>query len=134
MRFEVIFRNTPATDALKERAARKFNKVVKHLREPLEGHLVLHVEKHRHCAEITVTAGRDTLKVAEESDDMYVTVDRLMHKLEHVSRRHKERLLDRHQQADPNVIVDGFSLSDALAQVEEEGDLGEPAQTEEVPR
>jgi putative sigma-54 modulation protein len=132
MRFEVIFRNTQTTDALRDRAERKFRKVVKHLREPVEAHLVMHVEKHRHCAEITVVAAHETLKAQEESEDMYVTVDRLMHKLEHVAQRHKERLQDRWQQT--SEPVDGFTLADALAQIEQEGDLGEPPATEEVPR
>jgi putative sigma-54 modulation protein len=132
MRFEVIFRNIQATDALRERAIRKFNKVVKHLREPVECHLILRVEKHRHCAEVNVNAAGDTLKVAEESDDMYLTLDRLMHKLEQVARRQKERQQDRWQA--PSTELDGFSLAQALAQIEEEGDLGEPVETEEVLR
>ncbi len=127
MRFEVQFRNTEPTEALTGRAQQKFEKVVKHLREPVEGHLVLMVERHRHRAEITVTSGRDTLKVQEETDDMYATVDRLMHKLERVARRLKERQQDRWV-AQPDQVLDGFTLAHALAEVEEEG---EPETTDE---
>ena len=131
MRFEVTFRNTQATDALVERAQRKFSKVVKHLREPVEAHMVVHVEKHRHRAEITVNAARDTLKVQEETDDMYATIDRIMHKLERVARRHKERMNDRYQQQPEP--TDGFTLAQALAQVEQEAEQeAELAVTEEI--
>ena len=128
MRFEVQFRNTEPTEVLIRRAEHKFEKVVKLLREPVEGHLVLMVERHRHRAEINVTSGRDTIKVQEETDDMYATVDRVMHKLERVARRLKERQQDRWA-AQPDEPVDGFTLAHALAEVEEEGET-----TEEEPR
>ena len=41
MRLEVSYRNIRAADALRERAERKFRKVTKHLREPIEVHVVL---------------------------------------------------------------------------------------------
>ena len=133
MRFEVTFRNTQTTDALVQRAERKFAKVAKHLREPIEAHMVVQVEKHRHMAEINVTTGRDTLKVQEETDDMYRTIDRVMHKLERVARRHKERMQDRWHSADQP--SDGFTLAEALADVEEgDYDLDEIPMTEEIPK
>lgn len=133
MRFEVTFRNTKTTDALVQRAERKFAKVAKHLREPIDAHMVVQVDKHRHMAEINVTTGRETLKVQEETDDMYRTIDRVMHKLERVARRHKERMQDRWHQA--NEPADGFTLADALADVEEgDYDLDEAPMTEEIPR
>jgi putative sigma-54 modulation protein len=133
MRFEVTFRNTKATDVLVQRAERKFAKVAKHLREPIDAHMVVQVDKHRHMAEINVSTGRETLKVQEETDDMYRTIDRVMHKLERVARRHKERMQDRwHQKEQP---ADGFSLADALADVEEaDYDLDEVPMTEEIPK
>jgi len=133
MRFEVTFRNTKTTDALVQRAERKFAKVAKHLREPIDAHMVVKVDKHRHMAEINVTTGRETLKVQEETDDMYRTIDRVMHKLERVARRHKERMQDRwHASNEP---ADGFTLADALADVEEaDYDLDEVPMTEEIPK
>jgi len=133
MRFEVTFRNTQTTDALIQRAEKKFAKVAKHLREPVEAHLVVQVEKHRHLAEISVTSGRETLKVQEETDDMYRTIDRVMHKLERVARRAKERQYDRWQKGAE--ASDGFTLVEALHDVEEgDYDFDEPLPTEEQPR
>jgi len=116
MRFDVTYRNTQGSDALTDRAQKKFTKVVKHLREPVEAHLTLTVDKHRHRGEITVNAGRDVLKVQEETDDMYVTVDRIMARLERAAARQKERIQDRHAtNADQ---PDGFTLAEALAEVD----------------
>jgi putative sigma-54 modulation protein len=133
MRFEVTFRNTKTTDALVKRAERKFAKVAKHLREPIDAHMVVQVDKHRHMAEVNVTTGRETLKVQEETDDMYRTIDRVMHKLERVARRHKERMQDRWHSA--NEPADGFTLADALVDVEgADYDLDEVPMTEEIPK
>ena len=96
MQFEVTFRNTEATDALRERAEKKFAKVAKHLREPIDAHLVLRVEKHRHIAELAVrAAGEQYFKAKDTTDDMYASIDGLMNKLERTVRRQRERLLDR---------------------------------------
>ncbi|MFH1465634.1 MAG: ribosome-associated translation inhibitor RaiA [Pseudomonadota bacterium] len=133
MRFEVTFRNTQTTDALLQRAERKFSKVAKHLREPVEAHLVVQVEKHRHMAEMTVTTGRETLKVQDETDDMYRTIDRVMHKLERIARRAKERQQDRWHA--PGEGADGFTLAQAAHEVEEEEyDFDEVPMTEELPK
>lgn len=108
MQFDLTYRNIRATSALKDRAKRKFMKVSKHLREPIEAHVVLRVEKHRHMAEATVSGSGSVFKVAEESDDMYTTIDGLMSKLERTVRRHRERTIDR-QQAGSGDASDGFS-------------------------
>ena len=98
MRLDLTFRNIQATDALRSRAEKKFLKVAKHMREPIEAHMVLRVEKHRHMAEMTVTgAGDQHFKVQESTDDMYSTIDGIMNKLERSARRARERLIDRAQ-------------------------------------
>lgn len=116
MRFDVTYRNTQGSDALTERAEKKFAKLMKYLKEPVEAHLTLTVEKHRHRGEITVNAGRDTLKIQDETDDMYATIDLIMNRLERVARRQKERTADRH--ATPAEQPDGFTLAQALAEID----------------
>jgi len=112
MRLEITFRNIEASDALRERAEKKFKKVAKHLREPIEGHLVIKVEKHRHSAELTVhAAGEQTFKAQEVTDDMYATIDGIMNKAERTVRRHKERLIDKHQ-AGAGEEGDGFTTEE----------------------
>lgn len=118
MRLELTYRNIEGTDPLRERAERKFNKVAKHLREPIEGHMVLQVNKHRHRAELTVhAAGEQYFRATEETDDMYASIDGIMNKLARTVRRHKERMLDR-TQAGAADFRDGFF-------VVEEGDMDE---------
>ena len=108
MHFDLTYRNIRATDALKDRAERKFLKVSKHLREPIEAHVVLRLEKHRHMAEATISASGDVFKAQEESGDMYTTIDGLMNPLARTVRRPRARKLDR-RQAGSGDATDGFS-------------------------
>jgi putative sigma-54 modulation protein len=108
MHFDLTYRNIRATTALKDRAERKFKKVSKHLREPIDAHVVLRVEKHRHMAEATVSSSGNVFKAQEESADMYTTIDGLMAKLERTVRRHRERSIDR-SHAGSGDAGDGFS-------------------------
>jgi len=118
MNFDMTYRNIRATSALKDRAERRFKKVSKHLREPIDAHVVLRVEKHRHMAEVTVASSGNVFKAHEESEDMYTTIDGLMSKLERVVRRHRERKIDR-SQAGSGDASDGFStLVDESEEIE----------------
>ena len=106
MNLHVTFKNCEPSDTLRERAERKLLKLSKYLKEPVEVHLVLHVEKHRHRADVTISSAGEVLKTEVETDDMYATIDTLMEKIERVAKRHKER---RSEHAHPE-SVDGFRL------------------------
>ena len=129
MNIDITFRNTQATDAIRDRVERRFEKVVKHMREPVEAHMVLRVERHRHIAEISVNACGDTFQAHEETNDMYASIDRLMHKLARAARRHKERQQDRNHSRNPR--MDGFAWADAVREAEQE-EIEEPMNTEEI--
>ena len=95
MNLDVTYRNVRPSDRLKGRAEKKFQKVVKHLREPIDAHLVLREEKHLKIAEFTVTGSGEVFKAEEHTSDMFASIDGLMNKLERTVRRHKERTHDR---------------------------------------
>ena len=107
MNMDVTYRNIRPSPALKGRAEKKFVKVAKHLREPIEGHLVLREEKHLKIAEFTVTGSGEVFKAEEQSGDMFASIDGLMTKLERVVRRRKERNYDRLQSGSSDA-EDGF--------------------------
>jgi putative sigma-54 modulation protein len=88
---DLTFRNLEPTDAIKLWAAKRFQKVVKHLREPASAHLVLTVDRHRHRAELTVHSGSDVLRAEDESADMYASMDAVMARVAESAHRAKER-------------------------------------------
>ncbi len=92
MNVSVTFRHLPSSDALKEHAEQKVLKVLKYLKDPVDVHIVLSVEKIRQIAEITLHAKNFHTTAMEESQDMYTSIDKVMAKLESALRRHKEKV------------------------------------------
>jgi putative sigma-54 modulation protein len=109
MNMDVTYRNIRPSTRLKGRAEKKFLKVAKHLREPIDAHFVLREEKHMKIAEFTVTGSGGVFKAEEHTDDMFASIDGAMNKLERVVRRHKERAQDRWQSGSGEAS-DGFVI------------------------
>jgi len=96
MQVTVTFRNLDATVALRKYADGKVRRVVsKYFRRPLDGHVVLAVNKRRHSAEIIVTADRLTLNAQEETGDLYSAIDLAVDKIERQAQRRKAKRQDR---------------------------------------
>jgi len=91
MELAITFRNVDPSEALKERAEKRFQKVLKHLKEPATAHITVTVDKHRHRAELTVHTNGDVLHASTETDDMYVSVDQAIAKIAAAARKQKER-------------------------------------------
>lgn len=96
MRLDITFRNMKKSDTLRERAQKKFQKVAKHLREPIEGKLVLNRGKNGHAVELTVSgAGEAPFSARDEHEDAYTSIDRVFTVMERRARRSREKSLDR---------------------------------------
>jgi putative sigma-54 modulation protein len=80
------------SEALKSYAEEKLERVKKYIDEPIVVQVFLTVEKIRHSAEVTITAKGITIKAAEETNDMYASVDAVSDKIERQLRRFKERI------------------------------------------
>ena len=110
MGLDVTFRGLEPSDMLRERAEEKFSKIIRHLNEPIEATLVCLKEKHRQRAELTVHTAGDVLKVREEGNDMYASIDGSMNRLARAARRLKERR-SRYDR-DSITVTDGFTHPD----------------------
>jgi putative sigma-54 modulation protein len=71
-----------ATDAIKELITEKVNKVKKYIQGPIEANVVLSVERYLQSCDVTISAGGNTYKGHEETDDMYASIDKVMDKIE----------------------------------------------------
>src|SRR5215472_18049266 len=96
MRLNITFRNLDATDALKQYASEKIDRVQKHLDRAGEAHIVLSLERHLHHADISIHAGTFLLRGREKSEDMYASIDLAMDKIERQVLRYKEKLKHHH--------------------------------------
>jgi len=64
----------------------------------VNAHVVFSLEKYRHKVEITLHVNGKDFVSEEESDDMYVSVDRSIDKLERQLKRHKDKIKRRKSQ------------------------------------
>jgi len=92
MQITTTFRHMDPSEALKSYAEEKLERVKKYIDEPAVVQVFLTVEKIRHSAEVTITAKGITIKAAEESNDMYASLDAVSDKIERQLRRFKERI------------------------------------------
>jgi putative sigma-54 modulation protein len=94
MQTTTTFRHLEPSDALKNYAEEKLERIKKYIDEPIVAQVFMTVEKIRHCAEVTLTAKGITIKASEETNDMYAAIDSVVDKIERQLRRYKERIKD----------------------------------------
>jgi putative sigma-54 modulation protein len=92
MQINVTFRHVDPTPALRSHAEEKLERMVKkHLRRPVDAHVILSVSKERHAAEITLQADHVTMFAKEETTDLYAAIDLAVAKLEHQAQKLREK-------------------------------------------
>lgn len=93
MKFVYASKDMAVSDSLKSRAEKKLSKLERYFREEPEATIRFKVQKGaRNIAEITVNAGGVILRAEECSNDMYLSIDHAVDKLESQIRRHRTKL------------------------------------------
>jgi putative sigma-54 modulation protein len=111
MDITVTFRHTEPIESLKSYAEEKISKIKKYLDTPVEGHVVLSVEKFRHQADVTLNINGVRIKGVEETGDMYSAIDQVMDKIEQQLKRHLGRIKDRrtdNRKEEPGLTGEGL--------------------------
>jgi putative sigma-54 modulation protein len=85
-------RNIVVTDALKDKINKKLSKFEKFFGPESEAHATLSVEKGRHIFEVTIPFNGIILRGEEATDDMYMSIDNVIEKLEKQMRKQKTKL------------------------------------------
>jgi putative sigma-54 modulation protein len=85
------FRNTEATDPLRDHTLDKLERLEKYLFKPGAAHCIFKVEGARHIAEITLNANNGRYVGTETSTDMYTSIDGAVDKIRAQLSRMKER-------------------------------------------
>jgi putative sigma-54 modulation protein len=75
------------TDGLRIHIEKELRKLQRHFHKESETQVTLTVEKYRHTAEVSCSVGGVVFKAAEETKDMYQSVDRA---IENVRQRYKK--------------------------------------------
>jgi putative sigma-54 modulation protein len=82
MNVSITFRHMDASEAIKKHAAAKLGKLQKFLRQPMTAKVTISVDKLQHVAEARISSGGAHLEAKESSDDMYISIDRMIDKLD----------------------------------------------------
>ncbi len=95
MQFSVTFRHMEATEALKDYAKEKVQRIRKYFPDPIAVHVVMSTERYNHRADVNVQL-HNGLKIAgsEATENMYSSIDLVVAKIERQVRRYKDKLRD----------------------------------------
>lgn len=92
MQITVRGKNIQITDALRDYATKKVERLSKYFDRPVEAQVMLTVEKDRHTVEVTAMVDGLILRGEESSPDMYASIDLVSDKLEKQIERYKTRI------------------------------------------
>ena len=98
MNISTTARQYDLAPALKDYAEGKVQHLKRYFDHIVNAHVVFSLEKYRHKVEITLHVNGKDFVSEEESDDMYVSVDRSIDKLERQLKRHKDKIKRRKSQ------------------------------------
>jgi putative sigma-54 modulation protein len=89
---DITGRHVNVTPAIREFTIEKLSKLERLLDGPLEAHVVLGIEKHRHVAEIQVKSRNGIFTGHHATEDLYASIGDVAEKLERQALKHKEKL------------------------------------------
>lgn len=95
MRYTFKAKNTTVTDALKEKATQKIDRLQKLLPENTDIVVTFSVIKLSHTIEVTIKLPKRVLRAEVTSSDMYASIDDVVDKLEKQMVKYKNRLRDK---------------------------------------
>jgi putative sigma-54 modulation protein len=94
MQLSVTFRHMDSTEAIKEYAREKIERIRKYFPDPIKAHVVLACDRgYNHIADVMITLHNGiVIKGEETTEDMYSSIDLVMAKIERQCRRYKEKI------------------------------------------
>lgn len=93
MQISVTFRHMDSSDALRNHAIEKTDRIRKYFDEPTEAHVLLSMERYLYKAEINLSAHGMMICSKVVSSDMYNSIDRAIEKIETQVKRYRDRLI-----------------------------------------
>jgi putative sigma-54 modulation protein len=97
MKITITSKNVELTEALRNIVEKKISKLERFFEPEVEAHATLSVEKARHKIEVTIPFNNVVLRGEETNEDMYVSIDLVLDKLESQIRKQKKKLEKRVQ-------------------------------------
>jgi putative sigma-54 modulation protein len=97
MQFQLSGQQIEVTQALRDHATAKLDRLTRLDEKLISLAIVLSVDKLQQCAEGTLGVNGATLHAEAAEADMYVSIDVVYDKLVNQLRKHREKVSDKHQ-------------------------------------
>ncbi len=118
MKIEYVARHFKIDDGIRTYTEGKLRKVERFVEEPVDVHVTLVREKHRHIAEIKLGHRHGIIQAAEETSEMADAINLAVDKIEKQARRARKKFMDQRRRMDrsleepywPVEVLDGSSL------------------------
>ena len=94
LQIHMTFRNAEPTEGLKDYLEKKLLNITKFVGSLKDAHCILKVEGHRHIVHVTLHGNNVEFFAEGESNDMYASVDLVVHKLDLQLKKFKEKVKD----------------------------------------
>jgi putative sigma-54 modulation protein len=92
MIIQITGKNIDVSDSLKDIINKKVKKLDRYFEQNTEVTVVLSIERNRHLVEVTIPFDGVILRGEESTDDMYSSIEGVVHKLEKQIHHHRTRL------------------------------------------
>lgn len=97
MQLEITGRHVDVTDAIKDYARRKIQKIAEEFRAVESVHVILDIQKINHIAEVVVQGRHHMhLDAKEVSQDLYASIDLVSDKIEKQLRKVHDKIVTNH--------------------------------------
>jgi len=94
MQLSISGHHLDITEAIKQHSIEKLSKIKHHFNHLININMILEVEKDVQKAEATIHVSGADLFAKAESDNLYVSIDQMVNKLDSQIKKHKEKLND----------------------------------------
>lgn len=98
-KIDIIGRNVYVTEAMKKYAMEKLSKIDRFHNHIFTIHVKMDIQRLEHSVDIVIHFNHFRMKVSAHSTDMYVSIDKAIHKLQTQIRRWKDRIQDHHNKS-----------------------------------
>ena len=108
MNLQISGHHIEVTQALRDYATGKLDRVTRHFDHVIDVNMTLSVEKLKQIAEVTVHLSGKDIYVESVDEDLYAAIDMLVDKLDRQLQKHKQKLQDHHrgQRGNQSAVVD----------------------------
>jgi len=117
-------RNVQVTDAMKNYVMDKLSKIEKYGTRIIDIVVTLDIQRFQHQADIIVKLNQIMIKGSAVSDDMYVSIDKALDKIQTQLKKYKQRIQDHHakplEEIDMTVNVVRPALEGIIAEINDD--------------